>query len=305
MKSLSEFAGCPRGMTVVITDSGLGGLQIGAELERRLRRTGGDAAVHLIYFNAWPDARHGFNDLPDLAARAGVFDQALAAMTVFGPDLILIACNTLSVVYEATAFRRAPAVPVTGILDEGAGLFCEALIRDPQGVLVLFGTRTTIGSGEHVARLARCGVDPRRVITEPCHGLAAAIDKNPDSPALPGMVEECVARVAPRLPAGAPLYAGLACTHYAYVAEAFQASLGRHAKAKIVVIDPGKRLVDNLMEGLTARKPGNGDRRVSIEVVSKIELPEAQRLAVARRIEPRSSATARALLEYRHVPDLF
>ncbi len=305
MKSLSVFDGRPGGMTVAITDSGLGGLPICAELERRLRGAKGRGPVDLLYVNAWPDARHGYNDLPDLAARAEVFDRALAAMTAFDPDLILIACNTLSVVYEATAFRRAPSVPVTGILDEGAGLFCEALIRDPRGVLVLFGTRTTIASGEHVARLSRCGVDPRRVIAEPCHGLAAAIDKDPDSPAVPGMIEECVNRVAPRLPADAPLYAGLACTHYTYVADAFRTALGRRAGAKVEVIDPGTRLVDKLMEGLAARKPGQGERRVSVEVVSKVGLPEAQRQAVARRIEPRSSATARALLEYRHVPDLF
>jgi hypothetical protein len=44
---------------------------------------------------------------------------------------------------------------------------------------------------------------------------------------------------------------------------------------------------------------------VSVEVVSKVELPEAQRRAVARRIEPVSATTANALLEYRRIPDLF
>ena len=305
MKSLSAFEDHPGGRTVVITDSGLGGLLICAELESRLREAAGDGPVHLVYVNAWPDAGYGYNDLPDLAARAAVFDRVLGAMASFHPGLILIACNTLSVVYEATAFSRAPSVPVAGILDEGADLFFEALTRDPEGVLALFGTRTTIGSGEHLRRLSRRGIDPRRIVAEPCHGLAAAIDKDPDSPAVPGLVEDCVLRIVPRLPAGTPLYAGLACTHYAYIAEVFRASLRRNARAKVQILDPGERLVNDLTADLGARLPGAGDRQVSVVVVSKVELPETQRQAVARRVEPVSTKTARALHEYRKITDLF
>lgn len=305
MRSLLDFGRKSGALTVVITDSGLGGLLVCADLERRLRRTAGDGAVRLIYVNAWPDAHYGYNDLPDVAARAAVFDRALAAMTAFHPDFVLIACNTLSVIYEATAFGKAPVVPVTGILDEGADLFHEALNGDPEGVLALFGTRTTISSGEHIRRLVQRGVDPRRIIAEPCHGLAAAIDKDPDSPAVPGLVEDCALRIVPRLPSGAPLYAGLACTHYAYVADAFRASLVRHTGAKVEILDPGDRLVDSLTGGLGTRRAPAGRTRASVEVVSKLDLPEAQRQAVARRLKSISATTARALLEYRRIPDLF
>jgi glutamate racemase len=305
MTSLPVFDDRPGGPTMVITDSGLGGLLITAELERRWRGTVGGGPVRLVYVNAWPDAGHGYNDLPDMAARAAVFDRALAAMTSFRPDLILIACNTLSVVYEATAFRLAPGVPVTGILDVGAGLFHDTLARDPDGRLALFGTRTTIGSGEYVRRLTRLGTEPDRVVGEACHGLAAAIDKDPDSPAVPGLVDECVGRIAPRLRGRTTIYAGLACTHYGYVAETFRASLGRLTGSRIVILDPGERLADGLTSGLAGRRPGTGAGPVTVEVVSKVELPQAQRQAVARRLEPVSAATARALLEYRRKPDLF
>ena len=305
MKSLSAFDRGSGGMTVVITDSGLGGLLICAELERHLCGTAGDGPVRLVYVNAWPDAHHGYNDLADVGSRAAVFDGALAAMTAFRPGLILIACNTLSVVYEATATSRVPTVPVTGILDEGAALFVESMTRDPAGVLVLFGTRTTIGSGEHVRRIVQRGIEPKRIVAEPCHGLAAAIDKDPDSPAIPGLVEECVLRVLPRLPAGAPIYAGLACTHYAYVADTFLRSLSGLTGAKVEILDPGERLVEGLTYGLTALRPGSGKRDVAVKVVSKVALPEAQRRAVSRRIEIVSARTARALVEYTCIPDLF
>ena len=305
MRSLSHFGRGSGAVTVVITDSGLGGLLVCADLDRQLRATAGSGAVRLFYVNAWPDAHQGYNDLPDLAARAAVFDRALTAMTAFHPDFVLIACNTLSVVYEATTFSRTPVVPVTGILDAGADLFHEALIRDPDGVLVLFGTRTTIGSGEHIRRLAQRGIDPQRIVAESCHGLAAVIDKDPDSPMIPGLVEECVLRAVPRLPEGAPLYAGLACTHYAFVAEAFRTSLGRHTGAKVKILDPAERLVAVLMRGIGRRRTESGERGIAVEVVSKVELPDAQRQAVARRIAPVSAKTAQALLKYRRIPDLF
>jgi glutamate racemase len=291
--------------TLVVTDSGLGGLLICAGLERRLRESPGDGEVRLIYVNAWPDARYGYNDLPDLPARAAVFDRALTAMTVFGPSVFVIACNTLSVVYRSTAFDRAPAAPVADILDEGVELFFEALNRDEEGVLAIFGTRTTIGSGEHVRRLEARGIDPARLVAEPCHGLAAAIDKDPDSATIPGLVDECVLRALPRLAPGGTIYAGLACTHYAYVSEIFRSTLARHTGAPVEVLEPGERLIDGLMAGFGGLRPNSGRREVTVEVVSKVELPEPQRRSVARRIAGVSPAAANALIAYRHVPDLF
>jgi glutamate racemase len=226
-------------------------------------------------------------------------------MTSFGPSAIVIACNTLSVVFRSTAFHRSPAVPVAGILDEGVELFFEALNRDEDGMLAVFGTRTTIGSGEHLRRLRARGIDPARLASEACHGLAAAIDKDPDSPAIPGLVDECVLRALPKLPSGGTLYAGLACTHYAYVSEIFRSALARHSGAAVDTLEPGQRLVERLMAGLAEAGSAPGKSPVTMDVVSKVELAEPQRRAVARRVEGISPATSRALIAYRHVPDLF
>ncbi len=291
--------------TLVLTDSGLGGLLVCADLESRLRESLGNGAVTLTYVNAWPEESCGYNDLPDMDARAAVFDRALAAMMDFAPSAVIIACNTLSVVYRATEFGRSPRVPVEGILDAGVALFAEALSRDDDGVLALFGTRTTIASGEHARRLAGLGIDPRRVVAEACHGLAAAIDRDPDSPDIPGLVDACVLRISPRLPLAGTLYAGLACTHYSYVGEIFRGALARHAGERVEILEPGVRLVDDVMSAFAAPPAAAGKRTVDVEVVSKVGLPESQRKAVARRLEPFSPATAAALLDYRHVPDLF
>src|SRR5512143_2387956 len=133
MKDLSSLGG-PGGTTLVLTDSGLGGLLVCADLERRLHESPGAGVIRLAYVNAWPEEGCGYNDLPDIIARADVFDRALTAMMSFDPAVIVIACNTLSVVYGETAFSRAPRVPVEGILDAGVELFFEALSGGEDGV---------------------------------------------------------------------------------------------------------------------------------------------------------------------------
>jgi glutamate racemase len=292
MRSLFEILGENRGGRVVLTDSGLGGLSICAGLESRLRGIRGGRTIDLIYVNAWPDEAHGYNDLPDPASRAAVLDLALAAMVRYRPDLIVIACNTLSVLYERTAFARSPIVPVAGIVDEAS--------------LVVFGTRTTIESGEHVRRLAGRGIEPGRVRAAACPGLAGAIDKDPDSPALAGLVDACVSRALAGAAIEGPLFAGLACTHYAYVAGLFRRSLGRLAGSRVGVLDPNERLVEALAAGMEGPAADTaGAATVTVEVVSKVALAEPRRRAVARRLEPVSPATARALIGYTHIPTLF
>ena len=305
MRSIPDLVTGKDDLRVVVTDSGLGGLSICAELEKRLRRASGNRAIRLIYVNAWPDSRRGYNDLPDAASRAAVLDKALAAMMAFRPGLILIACNTLSVIYDLTEFSRAPAVPVTGIIDEGVDLFYEALTRDAGGILALFGTRTTIESGEHVRRLIQRGIDARRVFAASCHGLAGAVDKDPDSPALAGLVEECVSRALRGKKVEGTLYAGLCCTHYSYIADVFRTSLGRRTTTSVEILDPNEYLIRNLTSGMGKRRPDGAEADIAVEVVSKVELAEAQRWAVARRLEPGSARTARALIEYTRIPELF
>ncbi len=305
MKSLLELLGEKREWRIVLTDSGLGGLSICAELEKRLRNAPGKQAVRLVYVNAWPDALSGYNDLPDAASRAAVLDKALTAMTAFRPGLILLACNTLSVLYELTEFSRTPTIPVTGIIEEGVGLFRRALTEDPGGTLVLFGTRTTIESGQHVRRLTRSGIDARRVFSAACHGLAGAIDKDPDAPALAGLVEACVSRAVEGISAEGTLYAGLCCTHYSYVAGLFRESLERRVGTKVEILDPNAHLVRSLTSGMRNVRPKGAEADIEVEVVSKVELAEAQRRAVARRLEPVSARTARALIAYTHIPELF
>lgn len=303
---------------VVITDSGLGGLSICAALEQHLRQAPLRHRVRLTYVNAWPFEDRGYNDLPDAASRAGVFGRALASMNAMRPDRILIACNTLSILYPYTAFSRHPPVPVHGIVDAGVGLFAERLQGEPAASIVLTGTKTTIESGVHQDRLVSRGIDPARIGAVPCHGLAGAIEKDVDSAAVVALIDACTSAAAATAPPGTTLYVGLCCTHYGYVAARLVEALTRKTGRRVSALDPNARLVSDLMadtsmvagvagQGIETGGPAPSSDRggVAVELISKVMLDEPARRGIARLIEPVSAVTARALLSYARVPDLF
>ena len=65
-------------VTILVTDSGLGGLAIFAEIAARLKSDPIFPEVSLIYYNAWPEQNRGYNGLKDMDERIRVFDRALA-----------------------------------------------------------------------------------------------------------------------------------------------------------------------------------------------------------------------------------
>ena len=291
-------------MHLVITDSGLGGLGICAAVERAFRLSGrGD--VRLTYFNAWPEEDRGYNSLPDEATRLAFFDRALDRMSEERPDRIVIACNTLSVLFGLTRFARTSAIPVLGIIDAGVSLFHEALSADPASSIALFGTRITMESGAHRDRLVQLGIAPGRIVSVPSHGLAAAIEKGTGSAEVQRLIEECASRAAELLPSAGPVLAGLCCTHYAYVADRIRASLERAIGRAARVLDPNGALVRLVAAQAPAIDSHATSATIAVEVISKVTLDECTRTGIGQLLDPASPATARALMSYTHVPDLF
>jgi glutamate racemase len=290
---------------LIITDSGMGGLSICAEIERNLRHSPTGPEMRITYFNAWPEEHRGYNDLPDMQSRADVFDRALTCMRKFEPDRLLIACNTLSILYGWTSFARTAAIPVHGIIDPGVELFYEAMHADPRGFLVILGTRTTIESQVHRNRLVQKGIDPERIAGVACHGLAAAIERDPDGPSVVALLERCALKARRVCPTDASFYAALACTHYAYVEGVFKATLERVSGRSVRILDPKQRLLESVVPASEATTGNPAGHNVRVEVISKVKLDDPQRHAVAGKIEPVSVVTAHALLNYRHIPGLF
>lgn len=292
--------------TILVTDSGLGGLSVLADLEAGLRASRAFRSVTLVFANALPDTTRTYNEMATRAEQVATLDRALDGMVAaYRPDLVLVACNTLSVLYPQTRFAARGVVPVLGIVDAGADAIRERLRGDPAAAALLLGTPTTISAGSHARALAARGVDAGRVVGQACPGLETEIQAEPAGDLVRGLVEayagqahDALSRLSPRR-----VVAGLCCSHYGYSRKVFEEVLPAELGVPVDVVDPNAEMSRALLARVRAGAfPATSTR---VEVVSRAEIRPGEREAIAALVGVRSPKTADALRGYRRRADLF
>ncbi len=291
-------------VTILITDSGLGGISICAEIASELSRNPIFEKVNLVYFNAWPEQNRGYNRLKSTAERIHVFDNALQGMMRYNPDFIMIACNTLSVLYDRTEFSRSVDIPVVDIIGFGVDIITESLQTSSTDQAVILGTVTTIDSHVHHDHLVKKGIQPAQIISQACDQLATEIEKDPASTAVSQMVAKYMQQAILNInPDSVNLYAALCCTHFGYCQELIQDTLAAFTEKPVVILNPNRQmaayLLDNSKEFLFS------NTIMDIQVVSKITWEERKINSISNLIQPISTETANALVNYTQVPNLF
>ena len=289
-------------MHILITDSGVGGLSVVAYAERFVRTNGFREPVRLTFANAAPANDYGYNSMPTREAKLETFDRFLRSVTErFAPDSIYVACNTLSVLLPDTPYCASAKIPVNGIVETAASLMQRELEADPQSVAMIFATQTTIDAGTYPRLLIERGIDPSRIISQACPGLADTISEDREgtktSIEIRKWVDVAIAKMTDR---NAPVIAALACTHYGYRKDRFAAAFddaGVHAK----VVNPNESAVDDLFE-----QPVAGPHRdVDVRFVTRYAIPDATVEALTFFLEPISPHTVHAMQHFEHLPDLF
>jgi glutamate racemase len=261
-------------VTIVVTDSGLGGHSVAADLKRE-------------------------------ADKVRVFDGALAAMEArYEPDLILIACNTLSVVYPGTAHAKKGGTETVEIVGLGADLIRRGLAAKPDATALVFATKTTIESGAHKKLLVEKGVPAGHVVGEACPRLAGAIERGSASEETVAFVKRFIAEALEKKPAkGGPLVVSLNCTHFGYVRPLWERAFAAAGYPGVSVLDPNPLMTDLVLrEGGEKRFPKTA---VTVEAVSKVPIDEATRANLGALLRTTSPETAEALAHIRHEPALF
>jgi glutamate racemase len=292
-------------ITVVITDSGLGGLSITAEAALRLQRHRGFHEVRIIFCNALFSLEGGYNSLRSRTEKIRVFDSALHSIeTHYQPDLILIGCNTLSALYPDTSFAQDTETFVRGIIESGVDLIAQKLREFPESRVIILGTQTTVEEGAHRKQLVEKGFLSERIHQQACPDLVPYIERGYGSPETEMLISAYVEEALQKLPVpGTPLLVSLNCTHYGYSQDLWREAFRAQGAEPLAILNPNPHMLDFLFPGKTQNR--FSESRISVEVVSLVKIGDRERESLGAWLQRLSPETARALAEYRLDPDLF
>lgn len=289
-------------MHILITDSGVGGLSVVAYAERYIRTHGWSEPVRLTFANAAPANDYGYNSMPTRDEKLATFDRFLRNVTErFAPDSIYVACNTLSVLLPDTPYCADAPIPVKGIIETGASLLLRALEADPRSAAIVFGTQTTIDAGTYPRLLVARGVEPSRIVSQACPGLADTISEDREGTKTREEIRGWVAAAIAKMQhAGTPVVACLACTHYGYRKDLFAAAF-EESGIDATVVNPNESAVGDLFG-----EPTEGPNRdVDVRFVTRYAIPDATVEALSYFLDPISPRTVAAMQSFEHLPDLF
>jgi glutamate racemase len=290
-------------ITVVITDSGLGGLSVMNDIATKIKASGCFRKVNLIFVNALFDAGSGYNSLKNREDKIDTLDKVLSGIDLrYQPDVILIACNTLSVIYSETDFARRSPVPVRGIIEPGVSLIIENLKMHPNSKVIIFGTETTIEEGTHRRLLLSQNIADDRIITKSCPQLQSYIEEDPFSEETQMLISAYLGEAIETLPQNNDqVFLSLNCSHYGY-SEPQWKQAADDLKIRVGgILNPNFTMGDFLMDRKSKGK--YPETKLSFEVVSRVEMNNEK--AIASLFSSATPELAAALENYKIITDLF
>lgn len=292
-------------ITIAVTDSGLGGLSVVADAVKKFETHHGFKNVELIFYNALFSNKGGYNSLRTRDDKLRVFSSALQGLEDnYQPDLILIACNTLSVIYPDTEFARTTDIPVVGIVEDGVALIYSMIGDNPTAKNIIFATQTTISENSHKEGLLAKGVAADQIVTQACPELTLYIERGFDSMEtellIDAYVDEAVSRLGQK---GDPLYVSFNCTHFGYSLDLWKQAFEVRGVDVAGFLNPNEKMIDFLMPADRSERFRNTD--MNVKVVSMTDIPADRQASIGRYLRTIAPLAADALANFEQKKDLF
>lgn len=292
-------------ITIVITDSGLGGLSVVACLENKMRNSGHFAKIKLIFANALFNEKGGYNAVSDRNEKTCIFNDLLKGINKkYNPDLILIACNTLSVIYKETSFAKTSDIQIIGIVGIGVKEIKKALDNETSSKVLIYGTETTIKEDNYRSQLVESGVSNKRIISQPCPQLQQYIENNPNGEdtemLIMSYVDEALEKAKIK---NESIFVSLKCSHFAYSKKIWLQAFEFLDISTVSIINPNIQMSEILLKKRYSGRYNKTD--IEVKVVSKVKIKDESLKSISAIIKGRSPGVSKALIEYELVPDLF
>lgn len=286
--------------TVVFTDSGLGGLNIMANFVAHAKLNKLD--VDCVFFNAQHSRGYGYKKMPG-KTQVEIFDKVLFAINkMYRPDIIAIACNTLSVVYLKSEFRKQTEAKVLDIIETG-----KSLIKNSESdAIIEISMPTTTESGVYDDK-------NKQIIAVSSDTALPDSIENGYEEAIGSIIEIAFADVLKKINsrnlATEKYDLFLGCTHFPIIKERFCAIAEEFGVEVNSLLNPNESFNQLVMDELIKKNKLVDIREKAsenmVKVISRTKLQESEVKNMSKLIEKYSPETAEALVNYEFKPDLF
>lgn len=240
-----------------VIDSGVGGLSVLKCLQEHLPHE------HFLYLGDTARTPYGVRDRQEIEAMVAELVDYLAGRQI---KQLIVACNTITVLGEATIRGRHP-FHVLG-MSMGVEPVLAATKNKQVGILA---TDFTVSTMVHAKELRRA--DPLlQVYEQGCRKFVPLIEEERfGSPELAAAVSEYAAPLKER---GVDTVM-LSCTHYPFVAQDITDVFG----PQVTIIDPAEDTVEHAKEDLVASGLARTEGEGSCEICFTSDMERGKRLA--------------------------
>lgn len=229
-------------MTIAIIDAGIGGLSVHAMLDELLRQYGKQFNYKLLFFNVMPASGKLYLHMEE-EERIRTFKSMLGRVLEFKPAIVLLACNSLSVLLPHLPASFVENNKIVGIIDFGVKLIANYMSNYPEDNVVVLGTPITITSNAHKRKLLEQGINENKIVTQGCWELQYYIQQGDDE-RVESMMKTYFLEAKSKIKTPSEdIGLALCCTHYYFAEARFKQMAQEILEAKIRILNPNREML--------------------------------------------------------------
>ena len=303
-------------MNIVITDSGLGGLSVCAQLIHLLKNYSvpensdpHSCDLKITYINAVPSNDRGYNKMSRKKTQIETFEKIISnTIRLISPDNIFVACGTLSVLLNQMTHSGDKIVNIEGIVRIGIQLLMDNMIKIPKAKAIIMATPTTVSNNSFQSELLNNGIPENQVLAQSCPNLANEISNDPEGSKVRERIQYWVKKSLQQVQRKTTdhLMLFLGCTHYSYHEKMFKMAFIKEGFSKITVLNPNYAAAEKLKNYVL-----NDQSKISvlkncfsINFLTPYAIPEQEIITLNKLLTPISPETSQALINAQIVPEL-